>query len=63
MSRTLIATVAGLAGFLVYVVAIMILSDRIMSAHWAVQALFFLVAGVLWVIPARALMLWAARRS
>jgi hypothetical protein len=62
MSRTLIAAVAGLAGFLVYVVATITLADRIMSAHWAVQALFFLVAGVLWVIPARALMLWAARK-
>jgi hypothetical protein len=30
--------------------------------HWAVQALYFLVAGVLWVVPARWLMIWALRR-
>jgi hypothetical protein len=30
--------------------------------HWAVQALFFLVAGTVWVVPVRSLMLWAARK-
>jgi hypothetical protein len=61
MPRILIATLVGLVGFAVYVAATMILADHVMSSHWALQALYFLVAGVLWVIPARSLMLWAAR--
>jgi sugar phosphate permease len=62
MPRILIATVIGLVGFVAYVVAAVTLADLMESAHWAAQALFFLVAGLLWVIPARSLMYWAARK-
>jgi hypothetical protein len=62
MPRIFIATVAGLAGFLAYVVAAVSLADYLSPMHWAVQALFFLVAGVAWVVPARSLMLWAAHK-
>jgi len=57
--RTLIATVAGLLGFALYVMAAVALADRV-PAYWPVQALYFVAAGTLWVIPARWLMLWAA---
>jgi hypothetical protein len=61
MPRILIATIVGLVGFVAYVVAAVTLADYLSPMHWAVQALFFLVAGTLWVLPIRSLMYWAAR--
>jgi len=62
MPRILIATIVGLVGFVAYVVAAVTLADYLSPMHWAVQALFFLVAGTLWVLPIRSLMYWAARK-
>jgi len=62
MPRVLIASCAGLAGFVLYVAAVVTLADPVARLHWSVQALYFLVAGLLWTIPARWLMYWAARR-
>ena len=62
MPRVLIATVAGLAGFLLYVAAVVTMADPVGRLHWALQALYFLAAGLLWTVPARWLMYWAARR-
>jgi hypothetical protein len=59
--RTGLALLAGLAGFLAYMVAAVSLADAVAHAHWALQALFYLAAGLLWVLPAWGLMLWAAR--
>ncbi len=61
MSRVPIAVVLGLAGLAAYVVVAVTLADRVIGAHWAAQALYFLLAGALWVLPTRWLMLWAAR--
>jgi hypothetical protein len=62
MSRIPIATIVGITGFLAYVVGAVTLADHLAPMHWALQALYFLAAGTLWVIPARSLMLWAARK-
>jgi len=62
MARILIAAVVGIVGFIAYVVGAVTLADHLSPMHWAVQALFFLVAGILWVLPARSLMYWAVRR-
>ncbi len=62
MPRILIATIVGLVGFVAYVVAAVTLADYLSPMHWALQALFFLVAGTLWVFPIRSLMYWAARK-
>ncbi len=62
MPRILIATIVGLVGFLAYVIAVVTLAGDLPQMHWAVQALFFLVAGTVWVVPVRSLMLWAARK-
>ena len=61
MSRILIATLLGLAGFAVYVVVALALADRLAPVGWVAQLGYFLVAGVLWVFPIWWLMLWAAR--
>jgi len=59
-SRTLIATITGVAFILAYIVLVVTLPDLVPRQHWAVQALYWCIAGVLWVLPAWALMLFAA---
>jgi len=61
MSRTLFALVAGLVGFALYVGVAVVLADHVLGWHWAAQLGYFLVAGLAWAWPARALMVWAAR--
>jgi hypothetical protein len=62
MVRIGIAVVAGLGGFGLYLAGALVLADRVATQHWAVQGLFYLVAGVLWVLPAHFLVLWAGRK-
>ena len=59
MPRKLIASLLGLFGFIAYVVGAVTLADHVTDANVIVQVAFFLVAGVLWTIPARWLMLWS----
>lgn len=61
MRRSTLATLLGLAGFLAYVVLVLLLADHVRGLHWALELVFFAVAGIVWVWPARALMFWAAR--
>lgn len=61
-SRALIATVLGIAFVLAYVVLVVTLPDLVPPQHWAVQALYWCVAGVLWVFPVWGLMAWAVGR-
>jgi hypothetical protein len=62
MSRIPIAVLAFIIGFSLYVAAAVILADRLTGTNWLVQAVYFLVAGLLWTVPTRWLMFWAARR-
>jgi len=62
MPRTLLALAIGLPGFVAYVMAAVTLADRVAALHWAIQALYFLVAGVLWALPAYWLIVWASRK-
>jgi hypothetical protein len=62
MPRIIVALVIGLIGFAAYVAIAITVPDWTGPMHWAVQFLYFVVAGVLWVFPARWLMLWAAKR-
>lgn len=62
MKRTPIAVIAGLVGFFFYVAAVLSIGDQVQHLHWALQALYFVIAGSLWVAPIRWLMLWAAHR-
>ncbi len=62
MSRISLAVLVFLLGFTAYVAGAVTLADHVLGLHWVVQALYFVVAGVAWAWPARALMFWAARR-
>ncbi len=57
-SRPFIATVGGVAFIILYVAAAITVPD-LLPRHWAVQAVYFLVAGVAWVLPVRWIMLWS----
>jgi hypothetical protein len=61
MSRVPIAALAGLAGFVLYIMAAVALADQVPD-NQILRGLYFLAAGLLWVLPARWLMLWAARK-
>lgn len=63
MSRPAIAALLGVSGFLAYVAVVVALADHVVPLHWLVQLLYYLVAGIAWVWPARALMFWGARRG
>jgi hypothetical protein len=61
MSRLALAVPLGLFGFLAYVAAAVALADHVLGRHWALEVAYFALAGFAWVIPARRLILWAAR--
>ncbi len=62
MSRVPIAVVAGVGGLILYVMAVVALADHVLGLNWAIQAAYYLVAGIAWVFPMQKLMYWAARR-
>ena len=59
MSRPTIATIAGIVFIIIYMVAVITLPDAVPRQHWAVEAVYWLVAGIVWVLPIRWLMLWS----
>ena len=60
--RKLIGTVVLLVFLVLYAwFAAAIGSGRVTEAHWLVQLVYFLVAGLLWVIPAGLLIRWMQR--
>jgi hypothetical protein len=61
MSRIAIAAVGGTLGFIFYVMVVVALADHVLALHWLVQVVYFVVAGLIWAWPAKALMFWAAR--
>jgi len=61
MSRPPAAALMGIVFVIAYVAAAVTLVDWL-PGHWAVQAVYFLVAGVVWVFPVRWLMLWSVHK-
>jgi hypothetical protein len=59
MSRILIAIAAGLIGFCAYVVTAIVIADTVQTMHWAIQAVYFVLAGTIWALPVRWLMFWS----
>jgi hypothetical protein len=62
MSRIVVATVAGLVFMAGWVVSAMLAADYMLKLNFAVQFVYFAVAGFVWVFPIRWLMLWAAHQ-
>lgn len=61
MSKPMLAGLLGVIGFLLYVAVVIILADHILGTHWALEFIYFALAGIVWVWPAKALIIWAAR--
>lgn len=59
MSRPTKATLAGIAFVLAYMALSTELYILLPKMHWAVEAVYWLVAGIVWVFPVRWLMLWS----
>jgi hypothetical protein len=66
MPRIPVAVLLFLLGFPAYVALAVTLADPVWRVPWpwstAAQAIYFLAAGLLWVLPTRWLMYWAAGR-
>jgi hypothetical protein len=61
MSKPMLAGIIGIIGFLLYVAVVIILADHILGTHWTLEFIYFALAGIVWVWPAKALIIWAAR--
>ncbi len=59
MSRPLLATIAGLVFIAVYIAAVVAIPELLGRLHWVLEAVFWGVAGIVWVFPIRWLMLWS----
>lgn len=56
--RKLVATALLLPGLVAYALGAMVLADHV-PAHWLAKLVYFIVAGIAWAFPARALLRWA----
>lgn len=61
-ARRAIALPALLLGLAIYAVAVVTLADHV-PGHWAIEALYYIVAGLLWVWPAGRLVRWMHARD
>lgn len=61
MSKSMLASIIGIIGFLLYVAGVILLADHVLGTHWTLEFVYFALAGIAWVWPARALIIWAAR--
>ena len=59
MSRPTVATITGLLFVTLYIVAAITIRDAVGPMHWAIQLLYWCIAGVIWVFPIWYLMLWS----
>ena len=59
--RSLVGTMAILAGLTVYAGAVAFAGARMTDAHWLVQVGFYAIAGTIWVVPAAYLTRWMQR--
>jgi hypothetical protein len=56
--RVLAGSLVLVLGLAAYALAVAGLATRILPGHWAVHAVFYAVAGLLWVWPAARLTRW-----
>jgi hypothetical protein len=62
MNRIPLAIIMGLIGFVGYVAAVLLIADFVVTLHWTLQAIYFVIAGSIWVLPMRWLMLWSVHQ-
>ncbi len=62
MSRIPIATLAALVFVFAYIVAVVVLPEYLPPMWWPVEAVYWGIAGLIWVLPVRWLMLWSVHK-
>ncbi len=45
-----------------WIAAAAVIGDHLAGAHWALQALYYVTVGFVWVFPVRWLMLWSVHQ-
>ncbi|MCU0985188.1 MAG: DUF2842 domain-containing protein [Acetobacteraceae bacterium] len=58
MGRGTIAAVGGIAAFALYLVLVLELAMVVSGVHWALDLVFFALAGIVWAFPAARLVRW-----
>lgn len=58
MGRGTIAAVGGIAAFALYLWLVLEIAMMLSGLHWAVDAVFFAAAGIVWAFPAARLVRW-----
>ncbi|WP_291295872.1 DUF2842 domain-containing protein [Elioraea sp.] len=58
MSRAAIAWLAGIVGLALYLFAVLELAELATGHHWAIDLVYFAIAGIAWAFPAARLMRW-----
>jgi hypothetical protein len=61
MSRPPAAALMGIVFVIAYLAGAATLVDWL-PQQWVVQAVYFLIAGIIWVFPVRWLMLWSVHK-
>ena len=61
MSRGKLAFLIGMIGFIVYIGVVVALGDYVIPLHWSLHIVYYVFFGIVWVVPAKRLILWAAR--
>ncbi|MBI1339700.1 DUF2842 domain-containing protein [bacterium] len=61
--RKLIGSVVIISWMTAYIAIAAIIGDRVALEHWAVQAVFFPIAGLAWIIPLRPLVRWMVKND
>jgi hypothetical protein len=57
-TRKLIGALAILVWMIGYIAVAVVIGDRVSSEHWIWKAIYFPIAGVLWVFPLKPLLGW-----
>ena len=60
-ARKFLGMLILMAGLAVYTIAAVWLVTSVLPDHWAVQVIFYPVAGIAWAFPARYLIAWMQR--
>ena len=61
--RKAIGAICILAFMLMYIAVAAVIGDRVSREHWAIQLVFFPVAGLLWILPLKPLLQWIHARD
>jgi hypothetical protein len=61
--RSLVGTTVILLGLAAEAAVVLLLAEDLAPLHWALQATFYAVAGIIWVVPAAYVTRWAQRRQ